>query len=396
MTELPHAILIGGPPHAGKSVLLYNLTHALYEREVRHHAIRACPDGDGNWYQEGNPETVSTICKDNKRPFSPTFISRMSDNLHHRCLPFLVDMGGEPRETDLPLFRQCTHSILLLRADLPDSTEVWQQMVAQANLKPLARLFSQQKGDSSITAHAPVLEGHITGLERQSRVVRQDPVFIALLERIASFFQKEAMDMERGFLAQAPTGTALDLPTELQAFTTSSRYWQPDMLMPFLRSVPQNMPLSVHGKGPNWLYAALMAHAGEATFYQFDPKLPFGWIQPLSVCTGENHSDDIAIKQHMYQDTTVLSITFPVGRVEYVQPEPLAFPAVPPEHGLILDGPLPQWLLTALVRLYQQNGVAWIAPHYAQQNVHEPRKTAIVIYSRVNTHNIGDLVDLPV
>src|SRR5205807_346444 len=46
------ALLIGGPPHAGKSVLFYNLTKTLHEQGVRHHAIRACPDGEGNWYQE--------------------------------------------------------------------------------------------------------------------------------------------------------------------------------------------------------------------------------------------------------------------------------------------------------------------------------------------------------
>ena len=46
MNSLP-AILIGGPPHAGKSVLFYSLTHALRERHIPHHAIRACLDGEG-------------------------------------------------------------------------------------------------------------------------------------------------------------------------------------------------------------------------------------------------------------------------------------------------------------------------------------------------------------
>lgn len=110
---------------------------------------------------------------------------------------------------------------------------------------------------------------------------------------------------------------------------------------------------------------------------------------------GEETSDEIVVEKRSSKDITVLSIAFPLGRIDYLQPDALAFPPVPSEHGLILDGPLPQWLLTALVRLYQQAGVAWIAPHYAQQNVHEPRKTAIVIYSRTTTHTIGALVDLP-
>ena len=55
------AVLIGGPPCAGKSVLFYQITQALRECHVPHHAIRACPDGEGNWYHEGDPDMVSTI-----------------------------------------------------------------------------------------------------------------------------------------------------------------------------------------------------------------------------------------------------------------------------------------------------------------------------------------------
>src|SRR5436305_1318113 len=48
MVNLLPAILVGGPPHAGKSVLFYRLTQALRARGLDHHAIRACPDGEGN------------------------------------------------------------------------------------------------------------------------------------------------------------------------------------------------------------------------------------------------------------------------------------------------------------------------------------------------------------
>lgn len=390
------AVLIGGPPHAGKSVLLYNLTHALYERGVRHHAIRACPDGEGNWFQEGNITTVSTIRDTNKRTWSDNFIRRMSSDLHHRCLPFLVDMGGYPRMRELPLFQQCTHALLLLRADKPEATQLWQQMLTEANLLPLAELLSQQEGISAITTTTRFLQGTITGLKRQSQVVRENPAFMALVARIEALFTSySSEDLERTFLEQAPTEIVLNLPAALKAFTHHSIYWQPEMLAPFLQSMPQQTPLSVYGWGPNWLYAALIAHTEQQPFYQFDPKLPFGWIQPLPVCCGENQSSEIAINVSVHQDVAVLSVTFPSGRLEYFQPEPLAFPTVAPEHGLILDGPFPYWLLTAIVRLYQRAGIAWIAPHHAQQSVLERRKIAIVAYSRVMTHSIGDLIELP-
>ncbi|MBV9228005.1 MAG: hypothetical protein JOZ18_01740, partial [Chloroflexi bacterium] len=61
MMNLLPAVLVGGPPHAGKSVLFYRLTQALLECGISHHAIRACPDGEGNWFHEGDPDLVSTI-----------------------------------------------------------------------------------------------------------------------------------------------------------------------------------------------------------------------------------------------------------------------------------------------------------------------------------------------
>ncbi|GAC1563568.1 MAG: hypothetical protein NVS2B2_29400 [Ktedonobacteraceae bacterium] len=32
-------VLLGGPPHAGKSVLLYNITHALQESDATHRSL---------------------------------------------------------------------------------------------------------------------------------------------------------------------------------------------------------------------------------------------------------------------------------------------------------------------------------------------------------------------
>ncbi len=391
--QLP-AVLIGGPPHAGKSVLLYNLTQALYERGIRHHAIRACPDGEGNWFQEGNPGTVSLIRERNKNKWSDAFIQRISADVEHRSLPFLVDMGGHPEATELPLFRLCTHSILLLRADKPDSTRLWQQMTTEAQLQPLAHLYSEQTGTSTLTSLVPILKGTLTGLERQSKTIREDPVFDALVERIASLFNAYALhDMEQLALSEAPTKPALDLPVALRAYTTTSINWQPEMLSPFLRSLATDTPLSIHGKGPNWLYAALAAHSARQPFYQFDPKLPFGWVQPLRVSIGEAESSSVTIEKRRVSDATILTFTILSGRLEYIQPEPLLFPPVPTERGLILDGPLPYWLLTALVRLYVNSGVVWMGVHHAQQDTH---KTAIVVYSRVETYAIGDLVPLSV
>jgi CRISPR-associated protein Csx3 len=391
MVNLLPAVLVGGPPHAGKSVLFYHLTQALRIRRVPHHAIRACPDGDHNWFHEGEPETVSTIRVKRTGEWPASFVQRMNQDLEHRCLPFLVDMGGCPNASQMSLFRYCTHSILLLRQDKPDDTERWQQIVADNDLLALAQIYSEQEGTSTITELSPVLQGTIVGLERHMPMPECKPAFDELVERVATLFHSYGLDnIEKTYLTHAPTELTIDLKAALRTFTTISPEWTPAMLPDYLGSLPAEVPFSVYGVGPNWLYAALATHAGEQPFYLFDPKLPFGWVQPAHVYIGEEQSPEIRIKREPYKECTVLKITFPSDRLEYFQPDPLAFPPVSLEKGVIIDGRLPYWLLAAVTRLYQEVGVPWIAPFYVREN------QAVVAYSRVDGHRVGDLVPRPV
>lgn len=391
MVNLLPAVLVGGPPHAGKSVLFYHLTQALRERGVAHHAMRACPDGEGNWFHESDPEMVSTILVKLAGEWPATFVQRICQDLEHRCLPFLVDMGGRPKASQERLFRLCTHSILLLRADLPEDTQRWQHLVEENDLLPLARIFSQQTGESAITAQSPLLEGIYTGLERYGASAGSGPLFDELVSRIAALFTSyDLQDRKKVFFEQAPTELALDVQRELQHFTTTSTDWEPAMLPAFLARLPAQVPLSVYGVGPNWLYAALAAYEDQQPFYLFDPKLPFGWVQPARVHFGAEQSPEIHAQTESYQEVTVLKITFPNDRIEYFQPDSLAFPPVSMEKGLIIDGKVPFWLLTALVRLYKAAGVPWIAPFYPRS------KSAVVAYSRIEPYQPGELVSRPV
>ncbi len=390
MVNLLPAVLVGGPPHAGKSVLLYQLRRALRERQVEHYLLRACPDGEGNWFHEGEPDMVGTIRVKLDGPWPSTFVERICQDLEHRCLPFLVDMGGNPQPSQECLLRFCTHSILLLREERADATNRWQHLVEENNLLPVARLSSQRVGDSIITARSPLLQGTLTGLERHALYANLGPVFEELVQRIADLFiSYNLLDRKQTFLENAPTELVLDLDTELRAFTTTSRDWKPAMLPQLLERIPAHVPLAVYGVGPNWLYAALAAHTSQYPFYLFDPKLPFGWIQPAQVYLGTKAHPEVQIIPLSYPEMTVLKISFPNDHLGYFQLDPLALPNVSKEKGLLIDGRTPYWLLTALVRFYKAAGVPWIAPFYV------PANAAIVAYTHGETYRPGDLVLKP-
>jgi CRISPR-associated protein Csx3 len=383
MVNLLPAVIFGGPPHAGKSVLFYSLTQALRERGIRHHAIRACPDGEGNWSQESKQETVSQIRK--RGQWSDSFVQRVSQDLEHRCLPFLVDMGGRPQGSQMALFRLCTHSILLVKDDEPALTMLWDDLVTEHALEPLARVRSCLEGKDTLEATTPTIQGTITSLVREKEGRARGEVFNALLERVAALFNSYSpQDLERVFFEQAPS----ELLNLYEVVPT--KRWQPEMLPALLTDVPQHVSLSVYGAAPNWVYAALAAHTDPQPFYQFDPRLPFGWIQPLSLQTGTEPCPQIQITVTSSSDTTILSVLIPSKHLEYFQPDPLMFPSVPPERGLILSGVMPYWLLTALVRLYKRAGVAWIASYQV------PLEGAVIVFSHMPPYVPGDLIPITV
>ncbi len=394
MVNFLPAVLVGGPPHAGKSVLFYRLTQALRGRGVDHYALRACPDGEGNWYHESAEELAKSLRVKLTGEWPPTFIQSITQALEYRNLPFLVDMGGLPKASQHCLVRGCTHSILLEKEDEPEYAQLWQDLVETNNLLPIARLISRQEGESLITAESPVLEGIITELERSK--VREGAgagkLFDKLVEDIADLFTSFDLQEIRAFnLKSAPTELVLDVQQELRAFTTTSTSWEPSMILPFLERLPQQTSLSVYGIGPSWLYAALAAYVEPEPFHLFDPRLPFGWVLPVAVALDKDfpQREDLRIEPMCYQEIVVLKVSFPLDRLEYLQPDPLVFPLVSTEQGVIIDGRVPYWLLTALTRLYKSAGVAWIATYYP------PLGKAVVVYSRTELYRPGDLVEKP-
>lgn len=384
MNLLP-AILFGGPPHAGKSILFYHLAKALRERGIPHHAIRACPDGEGNWFHELDQDKVRLLRV--KGEWTDDFVKRICLDLERRHLPMLVDLGGRPTEREICLFRTCTHSLLLLRPDQEDNANTWRQLVKRHGLLPLAELSSQQDGPSYLDTDAPVITGTLAGLERGSPV--QGPLFDALVERIALLFSSYSLEeLEQTKLDMAPVELVANLDVFLQRWSPRERRWEREMIPRLLAELPAETPLAVYGPGPNWVYESLAAHAGHQPFYQFDPRI--GWVAPPPLLLNTSTMPEVQVEPRLSEQSTVLSIRIVSDHLDYLQADHLPFPPIPTECGLILDGRLPLWLATALVRLYQQTDVPWIACRQIQL------EGAVVVSSRAASPVPGDLVTFPI
>ena len=285
------------------------------------------------------------------------------------------------------MFHNCTHSLLLLRSDQEDNADFWRHLVKVNGLLPLAELYSQLHGASCIDDDRPVIKGTFAGLERGSLV--RGPLFDALVERIALLFSSYSLEeLEKTKLDMAPAELVVNLGTFLQIWTPGSKQWKPAMIPRLLSELPADTPLAVYGPGPNWLYGALAAHAGQQPLYQFDPRI--GWMAPPPLQISTNTTPEVQVELHAYEQVTVLSLRILKDHLDHLQADQLPFPPVSAERGLILDGRLPLWLVTALVRLYSKAGVAWIACRQIQL------EGAVVVTSRTTDNTPGDLVTHPV
>lgn len=400
MNTLP-AIVFCGPPHAGKSVLLRRITQALHKMNVPHHAIRACPDGEGNWSQDADETTVQQIRI--KGDWTDEFTERVCQDIKKRQLPMLIDVGGKPQGLQLDIFQYCTHALLLLHRHDTQSITFWQTLVERNGLLSLAHLYSELDGVSTVTATVPTIEGTITGLQRH--VMSANPVIDLLVEHIAALFRSYSLDeLERTHLLRAPI-EPVHLQAYLQLIAPGAKEWEPMMLPRLLTTLPQHTSLSAYGRAPHWLYGALAAFVAPLPFYQFDPRLgnnttdesgktteSGGWITPPSLIIGPAILDDIEpiILPTMTDSdpATILTVKLKKKHLDYLQAEGLAFPALPVSSGVILDGQMPSWLLTALVRLYQTQGHPWLACHYPQL------RGAIVVATHTEAHNVGDVLPM--
>lgn len=371
--ELFPAILIGGPPHMGKSVLTYSLTHALRERGVPHYVIRAYPDGEGDWANESDQKLVRRIRVKGKG--TPRWVDRICRDIAARHLPLIVDVGGRPTPDQERIFDCCTHSILLTGDQTAHAT--WEAMLARHGLIPLADLRSQLTGQARLAETGPVLRGLITGLERGTTAA--GPTFAALVERVARLFAYDPAELRRTHLVLAPAETTVDLDRLARTLGVplagEKATWEPEHLPALLDYLPVGVPLALYGRAPNWLYAAVALLACPADFYQFDPRL--GWVTPPSLHLGTVPADaPLQARTTRHADHIHLEFLIPAAYLDYAEAHGLTVPPLPAGMGVTLSGKIPHWLYTGLALAYR--AAPWIA-------VYQPQIEAAVV-----CHTLGD------
>jgi CRISPR-associated protein Csx3 len=368
--ELFPAILIGGPPHSGKSVLAYSLSQRLRQLGLAHYLLRACPDGEGDWANEIDQSLTRLLRV--KGHWTPALVERVCRDIAGRHLPLLVDVGGRPEPWQEPILAHCTHALLL--ASRPEELTVWQDYARRYGLPILAELQSSLTGPAELYAEGPVFQARLAGLERGSR--QSGPVFEALVQKLSPYLAYPDAELRRLHLTSAPVQTTIDLdrlaPTLGVPLDGRQARWEPVHLPRLLDELPTAEPLGLYGRGPNWLYTAAALQTHPAPFSQFDPRL--GWVSPPELRSGPPPPEaELKVRPERHPAGLKLDFTLSGAFLDYDEAPGLIIPPAPAGEALILSGKLPLWLFTALGLAYRA------APLLA---VYQPKlKAAVVVAS---------------
>jgi CRISPR-associated protein Csx3 len=390
MPHLLPAVLIGGPPNSGKSVLSYSLAKALRQRRIDHYLYRACPDGEGDWFQEGPEEVAKEIRLRVKGSWTRAYAEMAYRQIERRPFPWLVDSGGLPGPLNEPIFRACTHAILLTPSD--EAHTFWQALVERHGLVLLADLRSDLEGVSRLETDQPIIRGTLAGLRRSHLATGE--VIEALADRLAALFTSyDPEELRQLRLTQAPVETTLELDRySLDAPSSAEKYWRPEELPDLVTGLPSQAPLALYGRAPNWVYGAIAAATTPAPLALFDVRL--GWLNvptlhldPEAETYGIHAASGLAWRLQSDGERAVLEMsTLPdATELDYEQIGACLLPAIPPGQGLICSGRLPQWLWTGLARCYHH--LPWLALYQLQTG------GAVIISSRDGYHRIGARLD---
>jgi CRISPR-associated protein Csx3 len=163
------AIIIGGPPNSGKSVLANTLRMGLVAKrpEIKLYLHRANWDGEGNHtYETSDVELAKRLKQENNlkihyKPNSEELLkeyfeyqAQVTQNIRDCVDLALVDVGGKPETVKLPVVKQCTHYLVI--SNKPEQVQEWHKLFQ--GLTPLAVIHSVLENRLEVLQTQPYLE----------------------------------------------------------------------------------------------------------------------------------------------------------------------------------------------------------------------------------------------
>ncbi|MCS6805505.1 MAG: CRISPR-associated ring nuclease Crn3/Csx3 [Acidobacteriota bacterium] len=175
------AIAFLGPPHSGKSVLMNALRIKMqevlpaekFQRDF--YVLRACPDGEGDWFNEIPQEVAMTLRYKNR--FDDEFVNQICqalEQLRQQKQLLLVDCGGKIDRKNQRILNRCTHAVIVSRH--PEEIPLWRGAAFSSELEILAEVESLTNSCAEVLSSSP-LRIRLGKLERGERLAVPDELW---------------------------------------------------------------------------------------------------------------------------------------------------------------------------------------------------------------------------
>lgn len=374
------AILLVGPPHSGKSVLSYMLTMHLRQQQISHYLLRAVPDGEGDWFLEGNPDIVRPLRMKSKTGYSRRFVSHMKSVIESRMIPLLVDVGGKPQGDDqFAMMAACTHAILLYRNE--SELMEWRHHLDRVGVPIVAELYSDLSGQERIDADKPYLRGVITGLERDKKLRYQGNTFDAVAACVGGICRYDDSYLEQIHSQLAPYQLLTERELGIQIHKDPlNNLWHPNELAEAIQWLEPGVPRAIYGRGPVWLAAALAVRSLPSPVAFFDIR--YGWLTVPKV--QYRLPGQLRCSTNYSELGVFLEFFLPEGGI--FEPRRITLDNPGGQGGVVLSGKLPRWVFAALARKFATTR-AWVG-------IDDPKNNrVIIVQSKTPQFQIGSVLD---
>ncbi|MCX7955479.1 MAG: CRISPR-associated protein Csx3 [Bacteroidales bacterium] len=164
-------IVFVGPPHSGKSCLLFILHNYILNKfsdiyNNSFYILRACPDGEGNWCATV-PDSILKEFR-YKQEFNDNFLKSVIEcleNLKKNKNLIFVDCGGKIDKKNQQIWNNCTHAIIVSNNE--NDIPLWEGAIMASELSLIAKIKTDLSGENKIISKNPLYYFQIVGLQRE-------------------------------------------------------------------------------------------------------------------------------------------------------------------------------------------------------------------------------------
>ena len=370
-------IVVGGPPHSGKSVFIEALTSGNLDKHMTM-LFSACPDGEGPWLQKfyNDPEVVALR---KKGEFTDEFVQRSKRVIKSWSGPLMIiDIGGIISEENAAIIEGATHAIILA-GDL-DKVSEWDSFFSKHKVSVVASLHSDYEGTKD----------HINGLDKKGRlqasvhhlergeaadgreaIVETASVIMGLVEGNMVYQACNANDESRVVLSVAEFTDGLPHHLVEKTLTNGVEVTNSELLPSSIPEIYEraqrfdvDAPIWLDGPVNGWQAIALASSFTEAGAPEVSMRGPDGYV-PVKALPQSEQGDTVVWEvssEGTFDGKPVIKIHADVSAsIRLLSPEDMDTMHIPqiPEGSIVkISTAGPHWFRASVARGYMANSHA--------------------------------------